>query len=438
MLISFSVANFRSFGEEQTLNMVASNKLTDHPGHLVSIGETGKGVLRCAVIYGANAAGKSNLVKAMQFARSVIMNGASTVDNFRFGNSWKDEPTCFEFRFLIDQRVFVYGFDLNVHGIQSEWLTTLEGERELPLFERDGEGKTTVGDNSTWRLFPKDDVIATTLKNLSLLPVSRSQLFLRRASELPLESQGMTLSSVIRWLTEDLIILGPEASMDVFWRLSDDPQFLRAAEELLRNSGTGINGLSFGEQEYELMNPLKVFLLDHGKYGRGRVEPDGRYAVRRLIASHGDRSDALSFNDESDGTKKLLDYLPVLSLGKHDRKVVVIDELDRSLHPLLCWEFIRLFSETAPGAHKQLIATTHEAHLLNQDLLRRDEYWFVEKDREQQSRLVSLLDFKVRNDLQIEKGYLQGRFGAIPVIGPTEEIERLLQPEVAAETADAS
>jgi AAA15 family ATPase/GTPase len=93
---------------------------------------------------------------------------------------------------------------------------------------------------------------------------------------------------------------------------------------------------------------------------------------------------------------------------------------------LICWEFIRLFSETAPAVHKQLIVTTHEAYLLNQKLLRRDEYWFAEKDGEQQTRLVSLSDFKVRNDLQLENGYLHGRFGGIPIMGPATDLEELL------------
>ena len=118
--------------------------------------------------------------------------------------------------------------------------------------------------------------------------------------------------------------------------------------------------------------------------------------------------------------------MPLLAAGNLSTKVFVIDELDRSLHPLICWEFIRLFSETATGARKQLIVTTHEAHLLNQELLRRDEYWFVEKGPDQQSRLVPLSEYKIRNDLQIEKSYLQGRFGAIPVIGSMAEIENLL------------
>ena len=94
---------------------------------------------------------------------------------------------------------------------------------------------------------------------------------------------------------------------------------------------------------------------------------------------------------------------------------------------MLCWEFIRFFSDSCPGACKQLIVTTHEAHLLNQELLRRDEYWFVEKDANQQSHLVPLSEFSIRNDLQLQKGYLQGRFGAIPVIGSMDELQRLLE-----------
>jgi len=120
----------------------------------------------------------------------------------------------------------------------------------------------------------------------------------------------------------------------------------------------------------------------------------------------------------------LLHLLPVLA---DQTRVFVVDELDRSLHPLMCREFIRLFSESCPGARRQLIVTTHEAHLLDQELLRRDEYWFVEKDAQHQSRLTSLVDFNIRKDLQIEKGYLQGRFGAIPMFGSFEPLRRLLE-----------
>jgi AAA15 family ATPase/GTPase len=126
---------------------------------------------------------------------------------------------------------------------------------------------------------------------------------------------------------------------------------------------------------------------------------------------------ALPFSEESDGTQQLLHYLPYLLPKQGRSRVVVIDELDRSLHPKLCWELVDFFSKSCPGVRRQMIVTTHEAHLLDQDLLRRDEYWMVEKDKTGQSRLTPLTDFNVRKDLNLRKGYLQGRFDALPIIG---------------------
>lgn len=181
----------------------------------------------------------------------------------------------------------------------------------------------------------------------------------------------------------------------------------------------------------DAMTALSETRMGELSFDRGfRLVPDSPQKVRvtRIVANHvtDDLSTTLPLIEESDGTRKLLDLLTVFSTARGEGKTFVIDELDRSLHPLICYEFIRLFSETQRDVHKQLIVTTHEAHLLNQELLRRDEYWFVEKGRDQQSHLVPLTDYSVRNDLQIEKGYLQGRFGAIPVIGSTEAIEELI------------
>jgi hypothetical protein len=130
--------------------------------------------------------------------------------------------------------------------------------------------------------------------------------------------------------------------------------------------------------------------------------------------------------------------MPVLSPTAHSSRVVVIDELDRSLHPLLCSEFIKFYSESCPGSRRQLIVTTHEVQLLDQELLRRDEYWFVEKDKKQQTQLYSLSEFNIRNDLKVRKGYLAGRFGAIPVIGGMQQLEGLLQCKEAEEAPNAA
>lgn len=465
MLISFSVSNFRSFGVEQTLNMVASKKLTDHSTHLVSIPGTNKDILRSAVIYGANAAGKSNLVNAMAFAQRIItgeVRQPAAVHRHRFRHAATMMQTTFEFRFLTSGRVFIYGFDVDTQGISNEWLSVLTGESEKVLFERDADGQSKVGTKVACE-FPDDTTLETTLKALSSLPLTPRQLLVHRASTLPEKSQGATLRSVIKWLTKDLVILHPDhRASDILDRLASDSQFQQLVECFLKSVGTGVDGLAFHERELEVSDPEKWFLPPKStrtsastsrrsfRSMRGssdelsdiRPKPDepAKLLARTLLASHlvNGVSSEFPFVEESDGTKQLLHLMPVLASATNETRVVVIDELDRSLHPLLCWEFIRLFSESAPGAHKQLIVTTHEAHLLNQKLLRRDEYWFVEKDAEQQSRLVSLSDFNVRNDLQIEKSYLQGRFGAVPFIGSLEELQSLIGSDATPDESHAS
>jgi hypothetical protein len=448
MLVSFSIRNFRSFGEEATLNMVASNKLTDHPQHRVEINKSGKYLVRSAVLYGANAAGKSNLVKAMGFAQRLIQRQQDqlpVVENFRFSAELAKEPTSFEFRFLVGECVFVYGFDVTSRKISSEWLSYVDGDDEPLIFERNAQGMTEVNGNGLAH-FHDDQQLASTLKVLRQLPIKPSQLFLSRVVELPEEAQGKTLLGIVKWLTEELqIIEANHRSCDLLERLDRDEGFRQFSEQFLDRIDTGIRGLRFEQSEREVSDiEREVFsrMEERGGYGFFGCEGDTyicrqpeeseRFVSRRLVSEHptAQAKYVLPFGEESDGTQQILHYLPVLATQKDQTKVIVIDELDRSLHPLLCWEFIRFFSESCPGARKQLIVTTHESHLLNQELLRRDEYWFVEKDKDQQTRLSSLSDYNVRNDLKIQKGYLQGRFGAIPVFGGLSELERLLECSV--------
>ena len=440
MLVSFSVSNFRSFGDEVTLDMVASNKLTDHPLHIVPIGHTSKHVVRSAMLYGPNAAGKSNLIKAMDYAQQVIrsrnQNYFPYPDSFRFDGANTRKPSSFEFRFLVGEEVFTYGFDAGRSGIESEWLTVLRGERDHIIFERNSEGHTSIGD-SPQSIFSHDEKMSNTLDILCKLPIRRTQLFLNRALSLPDETLGETLNGVIKWLTEDLIILeaGPRAC-DMLDRLYGDSKFKSFAERFLCNVDTGICELGFLEQrrdcddrEREYLRHMESTVSPYASYGGcsgdtdERLDPDdsSKVIVRQLVSLHrsadGKSRYALPFSDESDGTQQLLHYLPVLHPAPGRSRVVVIDELDRSLHPKLCWELVRFFSESCPGAQRQMIVTTHEAHLLDQELLRRDEYWLVEKDSTGQSRLTPLTEFKIRNDLNLRKGYLQGRFDALPIIG---------------------
>jgi len=438
MLISFSVSNFRSFGEEVTLDMIASPKLTDHPDHLVPIGDTGKHVVRSAMLYGPNAAGKSNLIKAMDYAQRLICLGSPSdfliPDTFRFDRKIADTPASFEFRFMVDKQIFTYGFDVGPKGIAGEWLVAFRGTREKVLFERDADGTTSIGD-APKSFFANDEAMLKTLTALSQLPIRPTQLFLSRAISLPEGSLGTTLRGIILWLTEDLIILEADTrSCDMLDRLYNDEVFKNFAEKFLCSVDTGICELSFhekirdsGDGEHDFLQ-LGEYDFPYSRFGccgdmDERIVPgdSSKVIIRQLMSLHrgadGKEPFALPFSEESDGTQQLLHYLPVLHPEKGRSRVVVIDELDRSLHPKLCWELIQFFSISCPGEHRQMIVTTHEAHLLDQELLRRDEYWMVEKSKTGQSRLTPLTDFKIRKDLNLRKGYLQGRFEALPIIG---------------------
>ncbi len=457
MLISFSVENFRSFGEEATLNLVASGRLENHQNHRVSIPNSSKHVLRAAVLYGANAAGKSNLVKAVETAQDYLRGEVKLASPFRFDPSRSNQPSSFEFRFLLQDRVFIYGFDITSMRIDAEWLGVLKGEEEVAIFDRHADGATQINPDAK-RLFQDDVTMFTTLDALKSLPMTGHQLFLNRASSVPVDSQGKVLSGIIRWLTEDLTVIKPDhQSCDILDRLQSDTKFRTFVKTFFQGVGTGVADLQVvdGERpasdwerkylvEMAAHNPRVIteFMGGCSGHSDARFDPNdsSRILTRTLVSSHvsNKRQSRLPFHEESEGTQNLLHLMPVICPDPERSKVVIIDELDRSLHPLLCWEFIRFFSESCPGARRQMIVTTHEAHLLDQELLRRDEYWFVEKDSAQQSQLVSLAEFNIRKDLQIQKGYLQGRFGAIPVIGGMDSLERLLNCDNPSERGDAT
>ena len=451
MLVSFSVSNFRSIGEEITLNMVASGRLTDHPSHLVKIPGTDKSVVRTAVMYGANAAGKSNVIKAMKYAQSLLQQRTEShlpsLSVFKFNETIASQPSTFEFRFVVSDTVFIYGMDVSSDVIEEEWLAVLDGGKETVVFSRDKSGAVDV-DNSVDVSEYGDSQFQLALQFISFAPLRLGQLALRRVLDVPAEFAGTTLTSIVQWLVQDLVILdNSEDACEVLIQIAENARLQKVAKEFLRTVDTGIDNLLIDEEERapyaweeEQMkmlrrNGITEFSLPFSCGGYVDVQSvsgvSDKVLERRLSSVHSVKGMdfKLEFSEESDGTRLLLKYIPILCPSKLRACTYVIDELDGSLHPTVCREFIKAFAESCPDRNRQLIVTTHEAHLLDQDLLRRDEYWFVEKDDKQQTRLTSLSDFNVRNDLQLRKGYLQGRFGGIPVLGSDERLRKLLQCE---------
>ncbi len=414
MLIEFRVKNFRSLRDEQVLSLVASkdesllNTNTQATG--INAAPT---LLRSAVVYGANASGKSNLIKALQYMRGVVIESASViqpgqtfaVQPFRLGSGSVSQPTEFEVTFLLDRVRFQYGFTMTSQRIISEYLLVYKAFKPQHWFTRrfDAETNKDIYDFGSNLKGPKKIWESATRPN---------SLFLSMAVQL--NSEG--LRPVFDWFSNQLIIfneqaqLNPQVSIQMLKQQSGRQKicdFLSAAD---------ISIADIDVETRKVMGQAVHFDQAIGKT-EVRLEEMEEHQLRfRHITEHGEA--VFDFMDESNGTRNLLflagPVLDILSKGL----VLVIDELDTSLHTLLVRELVQLFHrpEINTGC-AQLIFTTHDTSLLDSfNLFRRDQIWLVEKDRDQASALVSLSEFSPRKNEALERGYLTGRYGGIPFL----------------------
>ncbi len=451
MLISFSVANFRSFRDEQTLSLVANKKLSSHGNHGFPIPGTKEEALRAAVIYGANGAGKSNFFKALRFVKSMATRNRSKSagtgrEPFRFSEQ-ATSPSTFDLQFIADNTVYRYGLKVSDQFVTEEWLVKVTGRREKILFERltEADGRVVI-DAPGFK--PTDKV-----RLLANIGGPHNQTFLATVvATLDHSDFGKDVGAVVDWFSEGLRLIAPNEPIEpIGHMLSTNSDFLAFAGDFLKLSSTGVDHLKvekteISEEDLSKMLP-KEFMdkllgdLESADKGLGIVQlgegieilverKDVNHFYRVTIqASHkidNNRSAQLNLSDESDGTRRLLQLVPALHRAKVDNAVYFVDEIDRSMHPMLIWKFLEAFIHSCCGNGSQIIVTTHESNLLDLDLLRRDEIWFVEKDHALSSQIYSLMDFKIRKDLEVRKHYLQGRFGAVPFLG---NIDGLIQKD---------
>ena len=417
MLVEFRVTNFRSLREEQVLSLVASKDKTLQETHAVSTGlKAAPSVLRSAAIYGANASGKSNLIKALQYMRGVVAESATiiqpgqtfAVQPFRLDAQSAKEPTSFEVTFIIDGVRYQYGFAMTPQRIVSEHLLVYKAFKPQRWYERRFDAQTgkDVYDFGPGLKGPKNLWEGATRPNA---------LFLSMAVQLNSEA----LRPVFEWFTSRLVIfneqspLSPQFSVQM---LKQEAQ-RKTICEFLRAADVSIADIEVTTKQ-ALVHSIN-FDLTTGK----REETAGEQAVDEVkfhhITDHGKA--VFDLMEESSGTRNLLFLTgPVLDILRKGL-TLVIDELDTSLHTLLVRELVRLFHRpeiNTGGA--QLIFTTHDTSLLDAaDLLRRDQIWFVEKDHDQASELVGLSEFSPRKNEALERGYLMGRYGGIPFLKNT-------------------
>lgn len=435
MLIRFNVENFLSFNEKTEFSLIA-NKERRLPSHIVK--GDGINILKSSVIYGANASGKSNLVKAIDFSRKVITKGIEKLNpvncHFRLKKDNLNKPSIFNYEIKSGDKYYSYGFaaQLNELKIIEEWLYEIGNNKEKKIFERVlndlGKHEIEIGIQLSQKAKKRFDVYKEDFQN------SDSLLFLSEMNRKSIDDfpEVVGFIDVYNWFDKKLTVLKPDSKFAGLNFIGDDNEMSKTFNSFLNVFQTGINNVTSEEidlDSFDIPKKIKedltkniekakaiIFEINGITYSLKKNESN-EYKIKKIGLEHlTDEGNSIVFDieDESDGTQRLFDFIPAIhELSKTD-SIFIIDELDRSLHSKLTFGIFELFLKLTENNESQLIATSHESLLLDLELLRRDEIWFVEKEKNQ-SRLYSLDEFKVRNDKIVSKDYLLGRYGAIPI-----------------------
>lgn len=447
MLIDFKVSNYLSFDQLQIFSMEAG-KVRNHSERLYITKKLK--LLKFMAIYGANASGKSNLISAMEFAKSIIINGLSSdCANYycKLSDNNKILPSKFEFTIELSGSRFCYGFEviLNSLSFQSEWLHELTyGNKYRLIFERNivtGEHtvNTFFNDNS---INERLTIYADDVKNddsilfLTLMNQNKSSLYNDN-------KEIRIYQTIFNWFKHKLSVNSPDSPITNYTYLLND-ESIEKISKLLSAFSTGISQFSLvsiplekvsSNVPKEIMKDISAHLMEHKKqldekgistapaimlrnsYDNAmfilELCDDGNLNAKTFQFNHCNTSAVFSLNEESDGTIRLLDLIEIL-LCTDQENVYVIDEINRRFHPLLTYKFIEEYLKIAKDYHIQLIVTTHESKIMDLNLLRKDEISFVNKNEQGESEIFSLNKFGERFDKKICTAYLNGDYGAIP------------------------
>lgn len=446
MLVSFSCGNFLSYDSVQTLSLRAGKKLRTKKEHLFCT-KTAGNVLKFAVLYGANSAGKSNFFKAMNMVREFVLSGRLAPNSAELYCRTKKQnsrkPSFFEICFLIDGVPYTYGMKIDMQRkiVVSEWLFLTKGEEQHWLFKKEGSDSSIA--------FGPSLSGCGELRLLANVFSGGESPFLycvnhNTKSFYDKNPEANILRTVFEWFALHFEVIYPEQPISDT-ALLDDSASLKEYADFLHQFGTGIVGIEKEEVsedkvkssisivdraslEFRLNMARTNILLNREKREWSAVirnrtniftikmDRSGsvKYYVLKFIHQYGDEKVAYEMRRESDGTYRLFQLLEVLLTAKN--KVFVIDEISRCMHPLLTIKFVETFLRLTAERTVQLVVTTHETRLMKHEFLRRDEVWLCENDGGI-SRLYSLDEKQVRIDKVMDENYMEGIFGGIPRLG---------------------
>lgn len=416
MIIRFSMENFHSIREKQELTLVSSS-LKDRSDSLITTDQVPHHLLPVAAIYGANASGKTNVLRALNFLSRAVANShrrwnpnsGVPHDPFVLGDS-RDKPSTFEVEFIQKDIRYRYGFVANSEIFCEEWLYAYPNGKQQEWFYRTEipEKKFTFSRN-----LPGE-------KTRSIVELTRpNSLYLSAAAQ----NNHEALLPIYDFLVRDIHFSITRSSSERTQNMCSDEKHREKLLSLLRAADLGIEDLRTEETEMDERTKKIVsgfFSAIKDAMPPDTQAPDVPTKQTEIFFRHrgaGETSAELSLEDESDGTQAYFSLLGPVINALDSGGVLCVDGLESNLHPLLALELVRAFSNRERNPHgAQMIFNTHDTNLLKSSLLRRDQIWFTEKDSAGATHLYPLSDFRARKGENLERGYLQGRYGAVPFI----------------------
>jgi AAA15 family ATPase/GTPase len=430
MLVEFSFKNFKCFKEEAKLSLIASNydKNTREEDNLFDVDKFGLKLLKSAVIYGANASGKTKLIEALGFMKNFIINSskegqideAIPVTPFLLNEDSENETSSFELTFIHSKVLYRYGFEVNSEKVVSEWLYHKTNIRETELFYRDEQEFDEPS-----KKFKVHDLIENDRIRPNALLLSVAASWNEKISK-----------KIIDWFHDLNIISGINDSGYEGYSMSRAKGNLKNNKQVvdfLKIADLGIDSIKINTLDIttlpkELPVELRELIIERSKEDNSELL-SGVTTFHRKYDENGLLKGLIEFSlekDESSGTKKFFSLSgPILEILQNG-EILFVDELANKLHPNLTYKLIELFNSKEHNTNNaQLIFNTHDTNLLSSGLFRRDQIWFTEKDRYGASLLYSLANFKtdtVRKDDNFEKNYIRGKYGAVPYLGDFDKL----------------
>jgi len=452
MLIRFIADNLLSFRTSTEFNMLSSSQSSKKKHHLYKF--KGADFLKMSAIYGANGAGKSNLLLSIMMLSKLVVDedyiAHILYNKFKAPKSEENKEVLLAVEFINQETAYLYAIKLSSGKIVHEELyeSGLGLKESELIFERTlnahGENEITLPDSFYSSNEGKviNDVILKSFRN-------SKKTYLKLLSELEHENFA-NIRNAYDWFVNRLIPLSPELMYgSMVSKFVEDTDFSNFAKKMMCSFHTGIEEMNYekielskflGDNDSDNYDSVIQDLLEadgkfvDGLYGDERIatrlEGEVAYVYRIYFTHIGiDKEVKFYLEDESDGTKKLFEFIPLFKEIIEEDKVYIIDEIERSIHPTIIKELIAKFSNERK-TRGQLIFSTHESNLLDQEIFRQDEIWFAEKDDNASTKLYPLSDFKVHHTKNIEKGYLNGRFGAIPFTGNLKDLNWTLDEAI--------